>query len=128
MENTAPEISTKGRLIPLCVAWFAAFAASSGGILTNLEGVLYTLLLFFFFPAGLLRLFISPFISPQNDPPRFVAFGALIFAWLAYAAITILTFRSKIKRRYIILYSILCALLVLNLIGCHKLSKDPLMH
>jgi len=124
MENTAPEISTKGRSIPLFVAWLAAFAALSGGIVNNLEGVLYTLLLFSFFPASLLRLFVSP----ENDPPRFMALGALVFGWLVYTAITVVTFRSKTKRRYIILYSTLCVLLILNLIDCRKLSKDALTH
>ena len=57
-----------------------------------------------------------------------MALGALVFGWLVYTAITVVTFRSKTKRRYIILYSTLCVLLILNLIDCHKLSKDALTH
>jgi hypothetical protein len=85
-------------------------------------GLLFSLSAFLFFPAGLAR----PFISPQSDfesGPGLAILG-LLAGWGIYIAISVKALGATTKQRYLVFYSTLCVLLLLNLIGCHKMSKD----
>ena len=64
-----------------------------------------------YFPAGLCRLFGA---HEEERAGRGLLFGG----WLVYIVLTVASCLSKRKLTYFIVYSMLCALLVLNILGC----------
>jgi hypothetical protein len=78
----------------------------------------------FIFPVGLFALF------PNGDgtgiTPSMMALkaGAFIIGWVLYAVLTAIMFKAKSRSAFIASYIIFCALLLLNIGGCHRVSES----
>jgi hypothetical protein len=100
----------------LVAAWLCAFLALTGFsvLLHPLDLILHPVSLFVagFFPLGLSAFFDSDLNSSDSF------YGWLIFGWSAYLGLCVVTLRQVQARKYLLVYSILCVLLVLNVVGC----------
>lgn len=107
---SAPMRSTKVRLIT--IAFVLAFAAMLplGGLLLIQPSMILVM------PSGLWALL------KENDPNRVDA----ITGWVFYAAFVICLLLSRRRTWFILLYSILCIALVLNVVGCYKVVNSSL--
>jgi hypothetical protein len=77
-----------------------------------------TVLLFtVFFPLGLSGFFDSDL---QHNPGTF--YGWLVFGWSAYVALCVAALLQSRARKYCLVYCAFCALLVLNVVGCHIMT------
>ena len=70
-----------------------------------------------FFPAGFFRVFGYR----ENDV---IGRSHLVIGWLAYVALTVGACLSRRKRTYFIIYTILCVLLAINVVGCRAFWSD----
>ena len=102
------------RLRLLLIAWgvtgFTTRFTSPGG-----------LLYFWLFPAGLLW-----FVFPSRGGPESEEFTTLLLLliWIFYVFLTLLGFRESRRSRFFKYYTVLCALLVLNVIGCSQTAEQ----
>jgi hypothetical protein len=65
----------------------------------------------FYFPAGFFRVFGVP----ETDA---IGHSFLPVGWLVYLVLTVAACLSRRKRYYFIVYTILCLLLAINVVGC----------
>jgi hypothetical protein len=99
-----PTISTVDRRRLLYYAWGIA------GIATVFYEI--PLLIFFpFFPSGLTFLFGLRGVAD--------AIGQFV-TWAVYYVLIKILLRTEQRRRYFIIYGILCCILLLNVVGCHQ--------
>ena len=93
----------------LCAAWFIAAVAS---MIPDPNVIIFA----GFFPLGLIQ-----FAAKSGW------WVPLVAGWLFYFGLTILTYLQNHRARYFICYGILCAGLILNVVGCHVMhNNDPL--
>lgn len=106
MEEPNPEISRDRRYNFLCLAWVATIVLTFPGILLP-----------WLFPAGLFRLFGMR----ETD-----VIGHWWFAigWMVYVTFTVAACLTRRKRAYFIIYTILCILLALNIVGCRAFWSE----
>ena len=50
----------------------------------------------------------------------------LVLGWGIYVGLTLLVFRQRARAICFVLYAVLCALLVLNVVGCHMILREPM--
>jgi hypothetical protein len=105
------------------VAWLGAFLVVTrfSVLLHPLDLLLHPglLLVAGFFPVGL-----SGFFELDLES-SFYAW--LIFGWSAYIVLCVVALRQCQTRTYLLVYSALCALLALNVVGCH-IMRLPAIH
>jgi hypothetical protein len=108
-----PEISLSKRVGLWVAAWLLAAIAMA-------IPVPAALFFFWMFPGGLFRV-----ISPADwDPGEEIGLTLLVGAWILYLLLTIVGLSQNRRARYFFVYAVLCALLVLNVIGCHMAISD----
>jgi hypothetical protein len=114
-----PELSLKNRWLLYAGAWGAAFL--SFFIPPLLEGTLpdgnqvFLMVLFsWVFPSGLAVWF--------NHPRPLDAIGLIAVLWLAYLVHGFFTLRSRTRVRFYSLLVILGMILLLNVVGCHRIE------
>ena len=107
MEQPSPEISLGRR----CGLWLVAWVVALVITLPNPKAVA----LVWVFPFGLLRL-----MGWTID--RYVA--ALMVGWLPYTVLTVAALSTRQRKVYFVIYGILCAMLLLNAIGCHMMFRE----
>ena len=107
--NKTSDIPLQKRLWLCGATWVVGFVAS---------GAPYPELLHFAwaFPLGLLA-FLIPEIWQRGCTAGAIA------GWLFYAGLTIYCLRQQRRTRYFALYAILCACLVLNVVGCQTVIR-----
>jgi hypothetical protein len=108
-------ISLRWRIILLIAVWGIATIAT-------VEGGIALLLYAWMFPSGLLALFV-----PKDWDPPISEVVILIMGWALYVGLTAFTALQKRRTRYFIIFGILCALLALNVAGCHVMLREPIM-
>ncbi len=101
MEIPRNEISPERRCNLLSIPWAAT------AVLT-LPGVLHPQ----FLPAGLLIFFGMPANKALDHG------SWLLIGWLLYLMLTAAACLSRRKRKYFIVYSVLCVVLAVNTVGC----------
>ena len=69
------------------------------------------------FPVGLVGVFYAA-------SPPVGGLTVTVAGWLLYVVLTIVGLRQNRRSRYFLIYAILCALLVLNVVGCHVQIQD----
>jgi hypothetical protein len=106
MEAGNWEIPRNRRYSLLAIAWAAV------AVLT-FPGIFFPAL----FPAGLFRVFGVR----ENDV---IGHSYLAFGWLAYVVLTVAACLSRRRRTYFIIYTILCVLLAINIVGCRAFWSD----
>ncbi|HTR42829.1 MAG TPA: hypothetical protein VMH87_14545 [Pseudomonadales bacterium] len=109
-----PQISLRWRISLWIAAWLIATIATVGGWV---ELLIY----FWIFPWGLLALFV-----PKDWDPPVIDWLILLMAWALYVALTIIGLLQKRRVPYFIAFGILCALLALNVAGCHAMFNRPI--
>jgi hypothetical protein len=67
------------------------------------------------FPYGLITIIISALGAKSQSAPH------VIFGWLMYVALTLASVFTGNRLGYLCLYTLLCVLLLLNVIGCHMM-------
>jgi hypothetical protein len=67
------------------------------------------------FPYGLITFIISALGVKSQSAPH------IIFGWLMYIALTLASVLTGKRLGYLFLYTLLCFLLLLNVIGCHMM-------
>jgi len=104
----------KGRLTSLLIVWGVAFAALLviESCLFKYRDVLLLVPCFWMFPGGLIT---EPFGLELGD-----SWFGLAFGWLAYLAVILLVLFSNRRLLYYTFFCILCLMLILNIVGCHK--------
>jgi len=105
--QTRPELSFLRR----CGLWLATWAVALIITVPNLKGVL----LIWVFPFGLLRLLGWP-------SERYVV--VFTVGWLPYVVLTVAALLTRRRSTYFVIYSILCALLVVNVVGCRMMFAE----
>ena len=68
------------------------------------------------FPFGLFALCVRP--QTMSDMEGLAAFG-----WIIYLGLSIFALRQRRPARYFVFYAVLCALLILNVVGCHDAAS-----
>lgn len=106
MKAPQPEISRNRKYNLLAIAWGAV------AVLT-FPGIFFPTL----FPAGLFRLFGIR----ENDV---VGHSCLAIGWLVYVTLTVAACLSRRKRTYFVIYTALCVLLAMNVVGCRAFWSD----
>ena len=106
MEAPEPEITRDRKYNLLALAWAAVAVLTFPGIFIP------TL-----FPAGLFRIFGIR----ESDA---IGRSYLAIGWLVYVALTVAACLTRRKRTYFIIYTILCVLLVVNIVGCRAFWSD----
>jgi hypothetical protein len=118
VESADPELPLRARVV-----WWA-FAFALGLLLTALLTLPHPWIISALpaFPQGLF------FFLPAVPAPAALGWP-VASGWLIYATLTILLFGAVRRRRYAILMTIFCTLLVLNAFGCKKQfdGAEPLM-
>jgi hypothetical protein len=109
MISKLPEVSLKKRWLLYSGAWGIAFLCC---ILPDPRSIAMLIWFLPFFPDGLLALF-----NPKSEN---LFLTALI--WLAYLVHGIFTLTSRDKVRFYRLFLILAIILLLNVIGCHRVD------
>ncbi len=74
---------------------------------------------FLLFPIGLFRCLLPSSFTP-DDYKLAAALG-----WLVYYALTIAALLQSRRTRYFVVYGVLCALLVTNVVGCQLEAHRP---
>lgn len=64
------------------------------------------------FPIGLLGL-------AHPDPRNLMTTEVIVAGWLLYVGLSIYGLLQRQRRKYLILFGILCVLLLINVVGCH---------
>jgi hypothetical protein len=107
------EISVRRRVWLWAAAWGCAAAATA---IPDPS----VLLAAWAFPIGLERVIFSPKWNPGPDIGRcLIASPYLLYFLLTFSALA----QSR-RRPYFSLYFVLCAVLALNVVGCHVMMKD----
>jgi hypothetical protein len=90
--------------------WFVAWAVAAVAAMIPHPRLL---LAAFLFPLGLLRCLSRSGFTEED------CYAAMLLAWFFYGLLTIAGLLQRRRRYYFLLYSILCVLLILNVVGCH---------
>jgi len=107
--NQTAYISRRARIWLWLVAWFVAALATS---FPDPRVLLFA----FLFPTGLVE------FAPEGlgilEPPDSGYLWFFVFCIL-YIGLTVVAFLHSRRLWYFVLYAVLCAILALNVVGCH---------
>ncbi len=112
-QMTQHEISENRRVLLLLAAWVVTlFATLASGLVRSVQDFVLGVYLF---PG----MFI--FLARNHAPPERA--WPILLGWLIYLSITIAASLTSNRRLYFGLYTLLCLLLALNIIGCHSIPR-----
>ena len=105
------DMSRPSRIRLWIIAWLVA------GLTTVIPDPFSTIFAWAF-PLGLFAI-----IFPHE---RDFGFEFLLGGWFFYGFLTVVGLAQKRSARFFLFYAILCVLLVLNVVGCHVIWKQPI--
>lgn len=105
-----PRFSFQRRFWLVFAAWCIAVTAAATAF-PHPTRAKYVLL----FPYGLITVIISALGAKSQSAPH------IIFGWIMYIALTLANMLTAKRFGYLVLYTLLCVLLLLNVIGCHMM-------
>lgn len=111
MIGKPPEVSLKKRRLLYSGAWGVAFLCCT---IPDPRAVGVLLWFLPFFPLGLVAWF-----SPKSEN-----IGLIALIWLAYLVHGFFILTSRNRIRFYLLFSILTIVLLLNVLGCHRVGKE----
>ena len=111
-DQLSPHVSdathiSRGRRVGL---WFIAWGFAAVATVAPAFGLLFFCWLF---PMGL----VAPFGASDWTSPA-ATNGTLIIGWGLYLALSVYSLRQRQRARYMVAYTVLIALLILNVAGC----------
>ncbi len=114
--DQSPEISARFRISLWIGAWVVALAAACVPTCVRDVGVLPIFIMNgWAFPVG-----VAAFAFPDNDNvSSAVFFSSVAVGWCVYALLTVVGLLQHRRIRFFVVYGILCALLILNAVGCN---------
>ena len=107
--RAAQPLPFKMRLGLWLLAWLAVGIPTAYAVLGDWPGVLFLPL----FPQGL-----AYFIDPRLKN------AFLFLGWIVYIALTIVLLRTRSWLGYLALYILFCGLLIVNGVGCARMSRS----
>ncbi len=110
------EVSLRKRLGSLVSAWVVALVASAVAVPSGSPGLA---LLAFMFPIGWTFFLLGPLGLLKPDYGLYL--GSLC-GWAVYGALTATALLTNKRRIYVKIFTALCVLLLLNLVGCNLLT------
>jgi hypothetical protein len=112
------QIGLRIRLISLLGAWAIALIASAVGLERGLDVAQMAPL----FPLG--WILAVPFVRvPEGDWGLYIISA---IGWVPYIALSASALLARKRNAYFVVYSLLCMLLIFNVVGCNELQHTSL--